>query len=467
MKFNLRPHAPQTCAQRNIRNQMKTTLATVILALSFLVSSGQVTIKPAPKKGFEVRIRQAIDTMKVVDTHEHLVSFEGIRKSKSLDFMWLFHHYADDDIKSAGMSKPQFNTLLTDSLTVAEKWKIMKPYYEGSFNTGYNRVTALTVDRLFGIKEFNEQSLQVLSDKLKTAYQTDWYKTILQDKCRIDFLINDGQPATGDPAYFRYTKRFGYFQLDSKEKIDQLAKQQGTTINTLEDLVNTLNQEFEKAVKNGLTVIKNSTAYFRSQYYEDVSKKKAGEVFLQVMESKTTPLSPEAAKPLADYMMHRILDLALKYNKPIQIHTGLQAGDGNFIQNSNPALLANLFLKYRNVKFILFHGGYPYGGELASLGKNFRNVYIDLCWLYVISPSYSQRYLHEWLETIPANKIMAFGGDYENVENIYGHLLFAKEIVGNVLIEKVKNRYFSEEEAIKVAQMMLHDNAVILFQLKH
>jgi hypothetical protein len=46
-------------------------------------------------------------------------------------------------------------------------------------------------------------------------------------------------------------------------------------------------------------------------------------------------------------------------------------------------------------------------------------------------------------------------------------LLFAKEIVGNVLIEKVKNRYFSEEEAIKVAQMMLHENAVNLFQLKH
>ncbi len=446
---------------------MRKTLATGFLALSFLISSGQVTIKPTPQKGFEARIRQAIDTMRVVDTHEHLVSLEGIRNSKSLDFMWLFHHYADDDIKSAGMSKPQFNTLLTDSLSIAEKWKIMQPFYEKSFNTGYNRVTALTVDRLFDIKEFNEQSVQVLSDRLKAAYQTDWYKTILQDKCRIDFLINDGQAAKDDPLFYRYTKRFGYFQLDSKDKIDQLAKQQGTTIHTLDDLVNTLNQEFEKAVQEGITVIKNSTAYFRSQYYEDVSRKKAEEVFVHVMESKTTPLSPEAAKPLADYLMHRILDLALKYNVPIQIHTGLQAGDGNFIQNSNPALLANLFLKYRNVKFILFHGGYPYGGELGSLAKNFRNVYIDLCWLYVISPSYSERYLHEWLETIPANKIMAFGGDYENVENIYGHLLFAKEVIGNVLIEKVKNRYFSEDEATKVARMMLHDNAVNLFQLKH
>ncbi len=446
---------------------MKKCILLIMGLLFITVSFGQVTIKPASKKGFDERIRQALDTMHVVDTHEHLVGYDGIAKSKSLDFMWLFHQYADDDIKSAGMSKPQFATLLTDSLSVAEKWKIMEPYYQASFNTGYNRAVLLSVDKLFGIKEFNDQSILQLTEKLKDAYKTNWYKTVLQDKCKIDFLINDAPQAKGDADYFRYTKRFDYFQLDCKAKIDLLAKKQGTTITCLDDLVFTLNKEFETAVKNGITTLKNSTAYFRSLYFEDVSKKKAEEVFLQVMQSKDTPLSSDAAKPLADYMMHRILDQAAKYNVPIQIHTGLQAGDGNYIQNSNPALLANLFLKYRNVKFILFHGGYPYGGEFGSLAKNFRNVYLDLCWLYIISPSYSERYLNEWLETVPANKIMAFGGDYENVENIYGHLLFAKEVIGNVLIEKVKSRYFSEDEALKIARMILHDNAINLFKLKH
>lgn len=142
------------------------------------------------------------------------------------------------------------------------------------------------------------------------------------------------------------------------------------------------------------------------------------------------------------------------------------AGDGNYIENSNPTLLANLFHKYRDVRFILFHGGYPFGSELASLAKNFRHVYIDLCWLYIISPSYAERNLHEWLETVPANKIMAFGGDYHNAENVYGHLLFAREIVTRVLTEKVRERYFSEEEAIKIASMIFHDNAVRIFGLK-
>ncbi len=455
---------------------MRTTLNTfqnnkwliVFLPLFWAVAlSAQVTIKPAPREGFEERIRMTLDTLPVVDTHEHLTSIRSLSKDKTLDFMWLFHQYADDDIKAAGMSKPQFTRLMSDSITVSEKWEILQPFYEASFNTAYNRVTLLSVDHLFGVKEFNEKTILQLTDQLREVYQTDWYHTVLRDKCNIQFVINDSRPIPGNPDFFRYTTRFDYFQLDSKAKIEELAREHGTAIASLDDLNATLRKHFESAVREGLTTIKNSSAYYRSLYYEDVSHERAEEVFRQVMASGDAPLDPETAKPLADYMMHRVLDLAREFKKPVQIHTGLQAGDGNYVMNANPALLANLFLKYRDVRFVIFHGGYPYGGEFGSLAKNFRNVYIDLCWLYIISPSYSERYLHEWLETVPANKILAFGGDYENVENVYGHLLFAKEIIGNVLIEKVKSRYFTEEEALKVARMILHDNAVKLFDLKH
>jgi len=89
-----------------------------------------------------------------------------------------------------------------------------------------------------------------------------------------------------------------------------------------------------------------------------------------------------------------------------------------------------------------------------------------MCWMYIISPSYSERFLHEWLETVPANKIMAFGGDYFNVEGVYSHLLFAKQVVSNVLTQKVKDGYFTEDEALKTARMILHDNAIQILNLK-
>jgi len=445
-----------------------------LFALAWIsVTQAQVQIKPLPQRGYEQRITRFINSMKVVDTHEHLEAQSGWMKSGKLDFMLLLQHYTYDDIRSAGMPKSTFGKLLTDSLTVMQKWTILKPYWEQTSNTAYSRAALLTADKLFGVKDLNENTVEELSAKIKNAYKTKWYDQVLNEKCGIDYVVVDGdEHNVGDPAMFRYVKRFGeFFFAVSAQKIGIIAKQQNTTIKTLDDFVNALSVSFHKAMDKDNVAIKIGVAYERDLFFEDVPKEKAEVVFNRIISlpaGTVLPYNGSEIKPLQDYMMHRILDLAKATDTPVQIHTGLQAGDGNYIENSNPAHLANLFLKYRDVRFILFHGGYPFGGELASLAKNFRNVYIDMCWLYIISPSYSERYLHEWLETVPASKIMAFGGDFRNVENIYGHLLFARQVVSKVLTEKVRDGYFSESEALKIAQMILHDNAVRILKLdKH
>ena len=159
------------------------------------------------------------------------------------------------------------------------------------------------------------------------------------------------------------------------------------------------------------------------------------------------------------------MDLAKKYNVPVAIHTGLQAGKGNFINNSDPTLLSSVFKAYPEVKFILYHGSYPFGGLLSALAKNYPNVYIDMNWTWSISPTYIERYLNEWIETVPASKMIAFGGDAMVVENIYSELVTAKRIITGVLSGKVRDGYFTEEEARNVARMILHDNAARLYKL--
>lgn len=454
---------------QNSAQMKKTTL--LILGLFFLASAkAQVQVRPLPKPGFDQRISDFIQKIKVVDTHEHLANPTGYQRNQKLDFMLLLHHYADDDIKSAGISKPAFEKLLTDSMTVIEKWMTLKPYWEGSFNTAYNRAVLLAADSLFGIKNIDETTVVKLSEKIRGAYKTDWFNEVLKEKCNLEYVVVDGEDRSfGDPGMFRYVKRFGeFFFVTSAKKVEAIAKQQNVVIKTLDDLIAALGMAFHKAMDKDFVAVKVGIAYERSLFFDDVSKEKAEEIFNKIMtlpDNAVIQYNGNDIKPLQDYMMHRLLDLAKAANTPVEFHTGLQAGDGNLIGNSNPALLANLFLKYSDVKFILFHGGYPYGGELSTLAKNFRNVYLDMCWLYIISPSYSERYLHEWLETVPANKIMAFGGDFHNVEGVYGHLLFAKQIISKVLIGKVKDGYFSESEALRIAQMILHDNAIEILKL--
>ena len=60
--------------------------------------------------------------------------------------------------------------------------------------------------------------------------------------------------------------------------------------------------------------------------------------------------------------------------------------------------------------------------------------------------------LHEAIETIPANKIFAFGGDFIIPEGSYGHSVMARRAVSRVLTEKVEDGYLTEDEAVALAQ---------------
>jgi predicted TIM-barrel fold metal-dependent hydrolase len=224
---------------------------------------------------------------------------------------------------------------------------------------------------------------------------------------------------------------------------------------------------FDEAVKMGMVAVKVNIAYERILSFENVTEESAKKVFRSLINgNEAFEISFRDAKPLQDYMLFKLLDMANEHKLPVAFHTGLQAGSGNVIGNSDPALLTNLFFKYPEVKFVLYHGSYPFGGTLSGLAKTFRNVYLDMNWTYAISPSYAERYLNELLETVPVSKIMAFGGDQRCVENTYGQLIIAKKVITGVLVNKVKDGYLSEYEARSIAKMILHDNGIEFYNLK-
>ena len=446
---------------------MKSVLLFFILLSVPSLTPAQVQIRPLPSRGFEQRITGFINDMTVVDTHEHLLSLTRIKQRSTLDFMLLLSHYSADDIRSAGLPSKTFAKLLKDSLTVKEKWEILKPFWESSRNTAYNRAALLAADKLFGINDINGSTVESLSERINKAYQTDWISYVVNDKCKIEYLIQDSDDRSFGTKGFRYVVRFDNFiSINSKQQITSIAKRQNITIATLDDLIKALGSAFDEAQQKGFVAIKSGLAYSRILYYENASRGSAAKVFEDLMSSPDgTSFTFADVKPLQDFMMHRILDLARDNKLPIMIHTGLHTGNGNIIENSKPTHLVNLIMEYPTVNFVLMHGSYPYGGELTTIAKYFPNAYIDMCWLYVISPSYSERYLHEWIETVPASKIMGFGGDYLNIENAFSHLVFGKQVIARVLTDKVKDGYLSESEAKNIARMILHDNAVKLFNL--
>ena len=170
----------------------------------------------------------------------------------------------------------------------------------------------------------------------------------------------------------------------------------------------------KSAIKNGAVGLKNSMAYGRSIYYENVQVEIVASLFKQ-----SPALKSEDIKALQDFLFHWILTKAAEYNLPVQIHTGYLAGNGNQLDNGEPTKLNNLFQLHPKTRFDLFHGGFPWTGEFVALGKMFPNVYLNLVWLPQISKNRAIVTFNEMLDCVPYNKIL-WGGDCQLIEETVG-----------------------------------------------
>jgi uncharacterized protein len=444
-------------------NLTKTLLACIVLSM-LLVSCGSPGDQTSARRGFEKRIRDTVDAIWIIDTHEHLMLEESAMEQGPYDFYWIFKHYLEEDLQSAGMNSRVKNLITNKNLALSEKWQIVKPFWERTMNTGYAMVPKVAARDLYGINEINDDTYEELSRRINENMKPGWYRHVLKEKGKIELSILDGGMRVLDKEFYRQVVRFDQFVLvDSYEAIKSISDQ---GVRSLDEFVFYLEESFAAGLAHEMVAVKSGLAYNRIIKYDDITKEEAEMVFNSLKNKAISEtISKEEIKKLQDYMFHQICRLTQKNELPMMIHTGLHAGNGNWITNSNPTHLANLFFKFPHIKFILMHGAYPYGGELATLAKNFPNVYIDMTWTQAISISYSKRYLHEWIETVPANKIMGFGGDYIIVEGAYGHSVIARQVIAEVLSEKVAEGYFTEEEATRLARRILRENAIEIFGL--
>ena len=163
--------------------------------------------------------------------------------------------------------------------------------------------------------------------------------------------------------------------------------------------------------------------------------------------------------------MHYLCCKCGEYGIRMKFHAGIHAGNGNIVTNSRAALMSNLFMKYPKTGFDIYHISYPYQEEMAVLAKIFPNVTVDFCWMWIVNPSAGRRALSDMFDTVPANKIHGFGGDYIFVEGSYGHASIARREIARVLCEKIEEGRFTEEYAIEIGRMLLRDNAIENFSL--
>jgi hypothetical protein len=423
-------------------------------------------------------IKKHVECMRIIDTHEHLPP-ERERTTEEVDVLATFYqYYASSDLISAGMPEEEFLKIWDTSRTLDERWEIFEPWWERTGNTAYARALEIAARDLYGVEGISSDTYEVLSRRMRERNREGLYPWVLKERCNIEISILDMGLYDVDRSLFAPVLHFNdMLRATDRAAIEDIGRSEGGPIHTLSDLCNAARARFDR-LQGSVVAVKIPTAYERPIFFEKTSFSEAEEAFNKIYRTrlfrrmevppkgdKRVPahVGAEELLPLQDYLVHLIVGEAESRRLPIQIHTGLQEGNENIVTHSKPTLLVNLFMEYRDAKFDIFHGGWPYSSELGALAKNFPNVYIDMCWMHVISDGMARTALSEWLDEVPASKIMGFGGDYAFVEGVYGHAVMAKENIARVLASKVEERAFSLEEAKKYASWLLRDNPLRLF----
>ena len=96
--------------------------------------------------------------------------------------------------------------------------------------------------------------------------------------------------------------------------------------------------------------------------------------------------------------------------------------------------------------------GLPLSRDLLGMALVYRNIWLDLTWSWLLSPSHFKLALHEAIEVLPNKSRMMIGGDNWRVEETYGAMKFAQRLDRRGPQRKIADGYFSQSDAERLAK---------------
>lgn len=387
-----------------------------------------------------------ISALKVVDCHEHIIDEKEAVESK-VDFSILVSQYNRCDFSSAGMKPAELAEFYHPDTDLERKWNIFEKWYPYVEDTSYMKATKLVLQHDFGVEELTKDNYRQISAQLQARRQPGYYKKIFED-CGIRVVLNDD--------LIPYSQRFP----ENTELLKRVVRAPDVP-----DGVQMVNEGF---FYNGITCLADLRERVKwyigtlkkldnkgiklmfGMPYESVDDIEAAAELQRLLRSQTE----QGSTRLFWYTVDLVLDEAAKEGLPVSMHTGYWEDFRGF----SPEGYIPLFFRHPDVRFDLFHLGYPYVKPSLMLAKNFANVRVDLCWTYIISQQFAYDSLCQIVDFLPRNKVHGFGGDFRHAERVYGHRMMMNETMSAALAAKVSDGTLSLEKAKLWAKAMLVDN---------
>jgi uncharacterized protein len=408
---------------------------------------------------------QAFAQMQIIDCHEHLPPEQTyLRHTK--DACALLWQYVITDLATAGMSQEDVAQLSDNDavgyawgrVPLERRWGLLKPHLENVRFGSYARPGFIVARELYGYDEINDDTYVPLSEAMRAQHSPGIYGRILGEKCGISLALTQHRTTEyqNDPLMAPLMP-ITWSDVTTWDEVQQQARVAGATVSSLDDYLGAMEGLIVQWKAEGTVGLKTNS----SPTVGDPDRAAARQQFEALRGGSERHLPTYNA--LRDYLRDEAYKSAARHDLTVAVHAGVW-GDFRDLDSGHiiPAIM-----RHPQTRFDLYHMGIPAVRQTGVIGKNFPNVWLNLCWSHIVSPAMTRSALDEYLDMVPVNKILGFGGDYFlPVENVYGHLVMARENIAEVLSRRIGAGLMTESQALGVARKWFWDNPIACYRLQ-
>ena len=437
------------------------------------VAKGNYSSKEKSKKSYIINKKSElwkyIDTLKIIDTHEH-IDREADLLGLKLDVFDMMIPYVIDNLQSAGMTREEMQLMSNKEVDFNKKWDAFYKYYPYIENTTYFLVLRTALEDQYQLKSVSKEEFQRISNLLTQDFAERGFMKKFMDRNKIESILSFRSCSltevrnTFGENNVTIVPTVSLIQVGDANSLENISRMTEMPIRNLDDILKGIDHLLSEYNTLGIKNLKFGNGYYRELNFRNRTREEAESAFARIMKPApgSTPTLPNTLSPdqtvLDDYLAVYIISLASKYMMNVIFHCGITAWNRNYVKYSHTSGMEWLVSTFPDVNFVLLHAGFPFFDEAMLLAKYYPNVYINMTWDHIIDREKSINIMKSYIEMLPTNKIHAFGGDYFYPQQIAGHLIFAKENIYLAFNDLIKKGIMTIDEAKKVIYDWLYAN---------
>ena len=419
-------------------------------------------------------VRDALDSVRTIDPHCHLRPHKPA--ADTLADIVLYHHVWTE-LVSSGMDRFEVTRaglpqeLVAPGMPPAQRLERALPFLPNIRNTTLGLFLRWLLTDLYGIDELTPANLDsALALAEAKGRDTAWQEHVLRERCGIDtsITVEDGGRPYSDRMRLAAESFPGNLvngKQSSREVLEAMDQDLGREVRTSADFAGFVRARVDARIAPECTFCGCWVLPYISHEHEGED---IDDVLRRAREGEALGSEDLGHVCFAGFAQ-LLQELRRTHVRTVQLIVGAEVLlPHRSIPHWSPTFtgaIGRIAGRFEDFELNLSSASDLYTQDLAILAKHVPNISVAGYWWHTFYPFYIRKSIETRLDVVPLPKIVGFFSDAYHSEWCYPKLKLVKQILEDVLVERIDRGWYTTRIAVDIVHALLHHNPKRIYRL--